>query len=397
MIKKFEGSPTTTHTVLCIEILQLTRNTIMKYLILLAAFFVSVDVSAQDATVLAEPHHIVVDSKDNVFVTRKYGLVKIAPNGTIANLSKQGPVIGGMDRAWHDLIIDSKDNMYAHDGKEIYKIVVSADNIVTLTRFAGQQWSYKLEDGPLATAGINSIGLMAIDKNDNLYFTDSADKIKDTIGTNFVTDNFNLSEAARKVEKKNRKAFNVIRKISPDGIVSTLKTPDGKFILPNQISGMAIDLQGNIIFGSYSFGRFVGKIDLATGAITLVAGQPYKREWCPIYTQGPIATAEFVEPENIIVNKKGEILVADQRINRIIKIADGRMSTLAGGNIIDDCSGNIAGSSENGNRDGRALTALFGSPKGMAYDSKGNLYLADTANHSIRKLSPDGMVSTFAK
>ena len=397
MIKKFEGSPTTTHTVLCIEILQLTRNTIMKYLILLAAFFVSVDVSAQDATVLAEPHHIVVDSEDNVFVTRKYGLVKIAPNGTIANLSKQGPVIGGMDRAWHDLIIDSKDNMYAHDGKEIYKIVVSADNIVTLTRFAGQQWSYKLEDGPLATAGINSIGLMAVDKNDNLYFTDSADKIKDTIVTNFVTDNFNLSEAARKVEKKNRKAFNVIRKISPDGIVSTLKTPDGKFILPNQISGMAIDLQGNIIFGSYSFGRFVGKIDLATGAITLVAGQPYKREWCPIYTPGPIATAEFVEPENIIVNKKGEILVADQRINRIIKIADGRMSTLAGGNIIDDCSGNIAGSSENGNRDGRALTALFGSPKGMAYDSKGNLYLADTANHSIRKLSPDGMVSTFAK
>jgi len=397
MIKKFEGSPTTTHTVLCIEILQLTRNTIMKYLILLAAFFVSVDVSAQDATVLAEPHHIVVDSKDNVFVTRKYGLVKIAPNGTIANLSKQGPVIGGMDRAWHDLIIDSKDNMYAHDGKEIYKIVVSADNIVTLTRFAGQQWSYKLEDGPLATAGINSIGLMAIDKNDNLYFTDSADKIKDTIGTNFVTDNFNLSEAARKVEKKNRKAFNVIRKISPDGIVSTLKTPDGKFILPNQISGMAIDLQGNIIFGSYSFGRFVGKIDLATGAITLVAGQPYKREWCPIYTPGPIATAEFVEPENIIVNKKGEILVADQRINRIIKIADGRMSTLAGGNIIDDCSGNIAGSSENGNRDGKALTALFGSPKGMAYDSKGNLFIADTANHCIRKLSPEGMVTTFAK
>jgi hypothetical protein len=369
----------------------------MKYLVLFVAFFVSANVSAQDATVLSEPHHIVVDSKDNVFVTRKYGLVKIAPNGTITNLSKQGPVVGGMDRAWYDLIIDSKDNLYAHDGKVIYKIVVSADNIVTLTKFAGQDYSYKLEDGPIATAGFNTIGLMTIDKSDNIYLTDSADKIKDTIGTNFVTDNFNLSDKARIIEKKNRKAFSVIRKISSNGIVSTLKTPDRKFILPNQISGMAIDLQGNIIFGSYSFGRFVGKIDLATGAITLVAGQPYKREWCPIYTQGPIATAEFVEPENIIVNKKGEILVSDQRINRIIKIADGRMSTLAGGNIIDDCSGNIAGSSESGNRDGKALTALFGSPKGMAYDSKGNLYLADTANHSIRKLSPDGMVTTFAK
>ena len=115
----------------------------MKYLVLIATIFVSVNVSAQDATVLAEPKHIVVDSKDNVFVTRKYGLVKIAPDGTVTNLSKQGEG-KGMDRAWHDLIIDSKDNMYAHDGKEIFKIVVSKDNIVTLTRFAGQQWSYKL-------------------------------------------------------------------------------------------------------------------------------------------------------------------------------------------------------------------------------------------------------------
>src|SRR5688572_23011040 len=279
----------------------------MREIILFAILFFPLQLWAQDATVLAEPQHIVVDSNDNVFVTRKYGLVKIAPDGTVTNLSKQGPVIGGMDRAWQDLIIDSNDNMYAHDGKEIYKIVVSRDNIVTLSRFAGQQWSYKLEDGPLATAGINSIGLMAVDKNDNIYFTDSADKIRDTIGTNFVTDNFNLSESAKKVEKKNRKAFNVIRKISPDGIISTLKTPDGKFILPNQISGMAIDLQGNIIFGSYSFGRFIGKIDVVTGAITLVASQPYKREWCPVYTQGPIATAEFVEPETMIRSEERRV------------------------------------------------------------------------------------------
>jgi hypothetical protein len=54
--------------------------------------------SAQDATVIPEPKHIVVDSKDNVFVTRKYGLVKIAPDGTITDLSKHGPVIGGISR-----------------------------------------------------------------------------------------------------------------------------------------------------------------------------------------------------------------------------------------------------------------------------------------------------------
>ena len=369
----------------------------MKYTFLIIALLIPVRLPAQEATVLAEPHHIVVDSKDNVFVTRKYGLVKIAPDRTITNLSKQGPVIGGMDRAWYDLIIDSKDNMYAHDGNVIYKIVVSTDNIVTLTKFAGQLYSYKLEDGPIATAGFNKIDLMTIDKNDNIYLTDSADKIKDTIGTNFVTDNFSLSAQAQNIVKKNRKSYSVIRKISPNGMVSTLKTPDGKFILPNQISGMATDPQGNIIFGSYSFGRFVGKIDVVTGAITLVAGQPYKREWCPVYTQGPIAVAEFVEPETIIVNQKGEILFTDQRINRVIRIAGGKVSTLAGGNIIDPCSQNIAGRSQEGNRDGRALTALFNGAKGMAYDSKGNLYIADTGNHSVRKLSPDGIVTTFAK
>ena len=371
----------------------------MKYLVLLTAMFFSINVPAQvrPPGSVSEPQHIVIDSKDNVFVTLKYGMLKIAPDGTVTDLSKQGPVIRGMDRNWQDLIIDSKDNLYAHDGNVIYKITVSVDNKAALSKFAGQLYSYKLEDGPLATAGFNAIGLMTIDRNDNIYLTDSADKIKDTIGTNFVTDSFNLSDQARKYEKSNRKSFSVIRKISSNGMVSTLKTPDGKYILPNQISGMAIDLQGNVIFGSYSFGRFVGKIDVVTGAITLVAGQPYKREWCPVYTQGPIATAEFVEPENIIVNKKGEILFTDQRINRVIRIADGRVSTLAGGNIIDPCSQNIAGRSQEGYQDGKALTALFDFPKGMAYDSKGNLFIADMYNHRIRKLSPDGVVSTFAK
>jgi len=368
----------------------------MKYIILFAILLFPIRLTAQYATIVSTPQHIVVDSKDNIYVTRKYGLVKIAPDGTITDLSKQGPG-KGLDRVWHDLVIDSKDNLYANDGNVIFKIVVSNDNIVTMGKFAGQEYSYKLEDGPLASAGFNAIGLMTIDREDNIYVTDSYDKIKDTIGTNFVSDNFTLSEQAQKYQKNNRRTYSVIRKISPSGMVSTLKTPDGKFILPNQISGMAADLQGNIIFGSYSFGRFIAKIDVATGAITLVAGQPYKREWCPVYTQGPVATAEFVEPETIIVSRKGEILFTDQRLHRVIKIAGGKVSTLAGGNIIQSCSHNIAGRAEEGNKDGKALTALFNMPKGMVYDSKGNLFIADMHNHAVRKLSADGIVTTFAK
>jgi hypothetical protein len=368
----------------------------MKYIIFIMILFFPAQLLAQSATIVSTPQHIVIDSRDNLFVTRQYGLVKIAPDGAITDLSKQGSG-KGMDRSWQDMVIDSKDNLYLNDGNVLFKVTVSDNNIVSMSKFAGQEYSYKLEDGPLATAGFNAIGLMTIDKNDNIYLTDSYDKIKDTIGGNFVTDKFDLTEPARKIEGKNRKAFSIIRKIRPDGTVSTLKTPQGKFILVNQVSGMTTDLEGNIIFASYSFGRFIAKIDVTTGAITLVAGQPYKREWCPVYTQGPVATAEFTEPETIIVSRKGEVVFTDQRLHRVIKVAGGRVSTLAGGNTIQSCSHNIAGRAEEGNRDGKALTALFNMPKGIAYDSKGNLFIADMNNHAIRKLSPDGTVTTFAK
>lgn len=363
----------------------------MKLLLIIIAL--PIVVFAQ-TTQVSTPQYIAIDSRDNLFVGLQYGIIRITPDGTVTNLTKQ---TRELDRKWDNLIIDSKDNLYANDGKLIYKFTFDREGKFVGTMFAGQKWTYDLVDGPIATAGFNIIGLMAIDRGDNIYVTDSFDKIKAAVGSNFVTDSFALGAPAKIVEKKNRKSFSVIRKISPNGTVSTLKTPDGKYILVNQISGMATDAEGNIIFGSYSFGRFVGKIDVVSGAITLVAGQPYKREWCPVYTPGTIATAEFVEPENIVVNRKGEIIVADQRINRLMKIADGKVTTLAGGNIIDPCSQNIAGRSQEGNRDGKALTALFNFPKGMAFDGKGNLFIADMYNHSIRKLSPDGTVTTFAK
>ncbi len=369
----------------------------MKHLMLLGLMFLAISLPAQTRPPgsVSTPQHIVVDSKDNVFVTLKYGMLKIAPDGTVVDLSKQGPVIGGMDRTWQNLVIDSKDNLYANDGKVIHKITVSADNKATLSLYAGQLYTYRLEDGPIATAGFNTIGLMTIDKNDNIYLTDSYDKIKTTIGENYVTDSYYKNDPAKK-HLKYAAHYSVIRRISANGMVSTLKTPDGRFIVPNDISGMTTDSQGNIIYATSGFARFIGKIDVATGTLTSIAGQPYKREWCPVYSEGESSRAEFVSPENVI-SKNGVIIFTDERLHRIIRVANGRVSTLAGNSIIDPCSSNIGGRAQEGNKDGKALVALFNFPKGIAYDSKGNLFIADMNNHSIRKLSPDGMVTTFAK
>ncbi len=370
----------------------------MKQLILfVGALFVTTYSPAQAPPArVSTPEHIVVDSRDNVFATLKYGIVKITPDGTITNLTKQSTGIGDLDRTWGNLIIDSKDNLYANDGKVIYKITVSADNKVVGKVFAGQLYSYKLEDGPLATAGFNTIGLMTIDRNDNIYLTDSFDKIASVVGSNFITDSYYKNDPAKKYAKY-AAHYSVIRKISPNGMVSTLKTPDGKYIVPNDLSGMTMDAQGNIVYAAAGFARFVGKIDVASGAFTSIAGQPYKREWCPVYTQGVSSTAEFVSPETIIANKNGDILFSDARLHRIIKVAGGKVSTLAGNSIIDPCAQNIGGRAQEGYKDGNASTALFNFPKGIAYDSKGNLFIADMNNHCIRKLSPAGVVTTFAK
>ncbi|MEO6589493.1 MAG: hypothetical protein ABIP06_09330 [Pyrinomonadaceae bacterium] len=376
----------------------------MKNLMLVVVIVLTIAsfVQAQERKIVSEPKYIVVDSQDNIFVTRKYGMLKIAPDGTVTDLSKQGPVIGGMDRIWTNLIIDSKDNLYATEngGTAVYKITVSADNKAEVKLFAGQQYGYKLEDGPLAAAGLNLINLMTIDSKDNIYITSSYEKIKDAIGNNFVTDGYYLSDrngSAPKYDKNSVPRFSVIRKIA-GGVVSTLKTPDGKFILPHDISAITTDSQGNIIYAAGGFARFIGKIDLASGAFSSIAGQPYKRKWCPAYAPGDTDKSEFVDPASaIITNKKGEILFTDIRLHRVIKVAGGKVSTLAGNNIIDSCSQNIAGRAQEGNKDGKALTALFNFPRGIAFDSKGNLYIADTNNHSIRKLSPDGMITTFAK
>jgi hypothetical protein len=370
----------------------------MKYFVLFATLAFAVNLPSQTVpSRVPEPQSIAIDSNDNVFAAIKYGIVRITPDGTFTNLTKVAGTNADMDRPWSNLIIDSQDNLYANDGKLIYKFAFAPGNKLVGTIFAGQQWSYKLEDGPIATAGFNMIKQMTIDKNDNIYLTDSYDKIKDAIGTNFVTDPYYLNDPAKKYVKYPGRFYSVIRKISANGIVTTLKTPDGKYILPNDLSGLTIDSDGNIIYAAKGFGRFIGKIDLKTGAFSSIAGQPYKREWCPVYTQGVSGMAEFVSPENIITNKKGEIIFTDDRMNRIIRIAGGSVSTLAGNNIIDPCSQNIGGRSQEGYLDGKALSALFNTPRGLAYDSKGNLFFADTGNHSIRKLSPNGIVTTFAK
>ena len=103
------------------------------------------------------------------------------------------------------------------------------------------------------------------------------------------------------------------------------------------------------------------------------------------HTDGPGATARFNNPVGVALDPQGNLFVADANNNTIRKVApDGRVSTVAG----------TPGTK--GSADGTAANATFDGPSGVAVDARGALYVTDYNTHIIRKISPEGGVSTLA-
>lgn len=368
------------------------KNKLSSLIVLLV--LLTVKTQAQQSKV-SSPNNLVVDSKDNVYFLHQNGLGKLTPEGTYINIEN----VKGNERktpyasAGVSLIIDSKDNLYVGSSNTITAYKVNAENLITKTDFLTAFYKYRQKDGPLKDAMFSEIKLMTIDKQDNIYILEPyvRDRRMDTSNIHFLTDNFFLTK------QKTNKPLMVIRKISSEGKVTTLTKPDGKYIVVNQrknsITHMAASNDGYLVL-SNSESRTIEKINLTTGVQTLIAGKPDKRATCPVYTPGDTSKAELFTPGYLCINKQGEIFNSDVRMHRIIKIANGKVSTLAGNNKIQPCSANIGGRAEDGHKDGKALIALFSMTKQIAFDSKGNLFIADEWNNCIRKLTPDGVVSS---
>ncbi len=102
------------------------------------------------------------------------------------------------------------------------------------------------------------------------------------------------------------------------------------------------------------------------------------------YADGTGSAARFRHPSFVAIDGSGNLFVSDQQNHRIRKITPaGVVSTFAG-------SGSI------GSADGTGTAASFQYPMGLAFDGSGNLYVADAYNHRIRKITPTGVVSTYA-
>ena len=161
-------------------------------------------------------------------------------------------------------------------------------------------------------------------------------------------------------------------------------------ILIVALAGAGVAIAGAVLYFTDTIERQPGALAVFTpkaaktepfwpARVTTLAG-----DGIPGAVDGPAASSRFDDPFGIALDNKGKLYVADAgNSNRIRTIApDGTVATFAGG--------------KEGFADGVGLAAAFHTPSAIAFDHAGNLYVADTGNHAIRKTANDGTVTTLA-
>jgi sugar lactone lactonase YvrE len=272
---------------------------------------------------------------------------------TTARLS--GPIGVAVDATGNILFTDSYNNRV--------RKVTSLSGIISTVAGTGIVGSSG--DGGSATAArLASPFGVAVDTAGNLYIADNAGNEAPFGGLRIVGDTND----------------NRVRKVTPDGAISTIAgngtfglSGDGGPATAAQLAGptgVAVDNAGNLFIADFDNGR-VRKVTPA-GAISTIAG--------------PVLSDPLDRPLSVAVDGDGNIFYAVSYRNQIRKITpQGTVSIVAGGN-----TGGFGGDG------GSALAAKLNIPMGLAIDAAGNLFIADTDNNRVRKVTPQGTISTVA-
>jgi hypothetical protein len=249
---------------------------------------------------------------------------------------------------------DGSGNLYVADTyNHTIRKITPTGKVTTLAGLAGVSGSV---DAPGTDARFNQPGGVAVDTVGNVYVGDSGN--------------------------------HTIRMITPGGVVSTLAGSTGvsgstdatgtnaQFFLPQ---GVAVDSTGNVYVADY--GNHTIRIITPGGPVSTLAGSAGVSG--SLDASG--TSARFYQPEGVAVDGTGNVYVADTANGTIRKIASsGATTTLAG----------LAGSY--GSANGAGTNAQFYEPVAVAVDKAGNVYVADYANHTIRKVTTSGVVNTLA-
>ena len=252
-------------------------------------------------------------------------------------------------------VVDGGGNVFIADTDNSTIRKATSAGVVTL--FAGTAGSQGGTNGTGTVARFSKPTGIGRDASNNLYVTDVAGQTVRRITSAAVVTTFAGSNGVSG---------------STNGSTGT----SARFSSP---SGVVVDSSGNIFIGDGANGT-VRRITSA-GAVTTFVGTAGSQG----STDGTGAGAMFYRPAGIARDANNNLYVADPVANTIRKITTGGVvTTLAGYSAVvgaNDNTGSLAG---------------FRGPSGVVADSSGNLFIADTGNHTIRKVTPAGVVTTFA-
>ncbi len=313
---------------------------------------------------LGAPTGIGVDSRGNVIFSEKlhHRIRMVYPNGIIdtfagtgslGNEGNGGPAREASIQMPSSLAIDEQDNVYVtvRQGNSWIIRIIDADGIIR--RFAGNGKQGREGDGgPAREASFFTISDIAADGKGRLYIADAINKN--------------------------------IRQVGPDGIITAVVGAEQLQALDEEVhpSGLALKDDGDIYFSDSGSSK-IRKFDRETGRIETVAGTGDFEDYGD---GGPALKAGIRSPRGLAFGPDGALYVAETQSARIRKIDKaGRITTVVG-------TGEPGFSGDGG----PATQAQVKNPFHLAFDDRGNLYFTDQDNHRVRKVDPDGLITTLA-
>ena len=384
------------------------------------------------------PTGVATDGLGNIYVADNLGntIRKIAPGGVVSTFAGSPRSAGSADGTGADARFNLPSSLASDGAGNIY-VVDAANNTVrtitpagVVTTFAGAPAVAGSADGAGAGATFNSPFGVTTDSAGNLYVADSGSNLIRKVTPSGTVTTFAGTAGQSGGADGTGATFNhptgvtvdatgniyvadsyneEIRKITPAGVVSTLAgnlsevdpapgvkggSADGTganasfrlsiivaspsiLYYPTCHGGVAADTDGNVYVADC--GNDTIRKVTASGVVTTFAGVAGVADGA----DGTGSGAHFSQPTGVATDSVGNIYVADAGNNTIRKVTlAGVVTTVAG-------TAGVAGSA-----DGTGSAASFNDPEGVTVDNSGNLYVADTGNNTIRKITPAGVVTT---